>query len=172
MLRKVTSRSVHSMMITALTRTLTLIRSLFIVKMTFVPFLQTTTCCIHSGRRERGYTPDTKFASPGGKRGRSWESSIFMFTVTFWRGSGCCTYMENLVKGVLHVLTTQQGVFQFGGRDVAFPDERHHQNVFLQQHHLRTGNLGLLHPYLSIRTFINMDFVWVVRNSFWFWIIT
>lgn len=100
-------------------------------------------------------------ASPGGRGGGKEErvritcSHVQPDLLTWF----CSTYVENLVEGVLHVLTAQQGVFEFGGGDVVFPDERHHQNVFLQQHHLRTGNLRLLHPDLTTRTFIHLEFV-------------
>lgn len=43
----------------------------------FVPFPQTTGCCIRSDQHEPGYTLDTVSASPGGRGGS--ESHVIMF---------------------------------------------------------------------------------------------
>lgn len=53
--------------------------------------------------------------------------------------------MNHLVIGPLHVLRAQHGLLQFGSRHMVLANERHHQDVLLQNHHLGAWDVSLFH---------------------------
>ena len=46
------------------------------------------------------------------------------------------TYLYGLVVGAGHLLVTQSGFLQLGGRPLVLANETHYEHVFPQQHHL------------------------------------
>ena len=46
------------------------------------------------------------------------------------------TYLYGLVVGAGHLLVTQSGFLQLGGRPLVLANETHYEHVFSQQHHL------------------------------------